>query len=104
QIARAEKKFKRPEQRRTQVALGEKKLAAVESRLADIKQLADALDKSIQSISSREQLVSAVKAEVETVHEISARSKADLAHVTEHRQEVSALKNPVDGRLLRIAG
>ena len=58
------------------------------SRLAEIKQVADELDKSIQSIASREQLVHAVKAEVESVHEISARSKADLAHVTEHRGEV----------------
>ena len=41
QLARAEKMFKQLEQRRSQVAFGEKKLAAVESRLAEIKQLAD---------------------------------------------------------------
>src|SRR5262249_10964115 len=70
QLARAEKMFKQLEQRRTQVAFGEKKLAGVETRLADIKQIADELDRNIQSIASREQLVNAVKAEVDAVHEI----------------------------------
>src|SRR5207237_250784 len=91
QLARAEKMFKQLEQRRTQVAFGEKKLAAVESRLVEIRQVTDELDKSIQSVSNREQLVNAVKAEVQAVHEISARSKADLTHVIEHRGEVAAL-------------
>src|SRR5262249_32360297 len=103
QLARAEKMFRQLEQRRTQAAVCEKKLAAVECRLGAIPRPADELDKSIQSISSREQLVSAVKAEVESVHEISARSRADLAHVTEHRAEVAALKTRVDDLLSRIA-
>jgi hypothetical protein len=58
-LARAEKMFK---QRCTQVAFGEAKLAAVETRLIEIKQLADELEKSIQTIASREQLINAVKA------------------------------------------
>ena len=45
----------------------------------------------------------AVKAEVENVYQISARSKADLAHVAEHRAEVAALKTQVDVLLSRIA-
>src|SRR5438046_3173381 len=60
-------------------------------------------DKSIAAIANREQLVNAVKAEVENVHQISARSKADLAHVAEHRGEVASLKNQVDVLLSRIA-
>jgi uncharacterized coiled-coil protein SlyX len=60
------------------------------------------LDKSIAAIAAREQLVNAVKAEVQNVHEISARSKADLAHVTEHRGEVATLKGQVDLLLSRI--
>ena len=51
----------------------------------------------------REELVNAVKAEVQGVHEISARSRADLNHVTEHRGEVATLKNQVDLLLSRIA-
>jgi chromosome segregation ATPase len=102
QLGRAEKMFKLLEQRRAQVAFGEKKLAAVETRLAEIKQVADSLDKDMQSISNREQLINAVKAEVETVHEISARSRADLAHVIEHRSDVASLKSQVDLLLSRI--
>ena len=44
-----------------------------------------------------------MRAEVETVHQISARSKADLTHVVEHRGEVTALKASVDDLLSRIA-
>ena len=44
-----------------------------------------------------------MKAEVETVHQISARSKADLSHVIESRGEVAALKIRVDELLSRIA-
>lgn len=103
QLARAEKMFKQLEQRRAQVAFGEKKLAAVETRLAEIKQLGDELEKNIQAIAARQQLVSTVKSEVEQVYQISARSKADLAHVAEHRGEVAALKTRVDELLSRIA-
>ena len=37
------------------------------------------------------------------MHQISARSKADLTHVIEHRGEVATLKNQVDLLLSRIA-
>jgi chromosome segregation ATPase len=102
QLARAEKMFKLLEQRRAQVAFGEKKLAAVETRLTEIKQLSEELEQNLHSVANREQLVKAVKAEVDTVHQISARSKADLAHVTEHRNEIAALKAQVDLLLARI--
>jgi len=94
--------FKQLESRRSQMAFGEKKLGVVESRLAEIKQLATELDKSIAAIASREQLVNVIKAEVENVHQISARGKADLAHVTEHLAEIATLKNQVDLLLSRI--
>ena len=44
-----------------------------------------------------------IKVEVEKVHQISARSKADLAHVTGHLAEVATLKSQVDLLLSRIA-
>jgi hypothetical protein len=39
--------------------------------------------------------VAAVKAEVENIHQIGARSKADLQYVAEHRGDVTALKSSV---------
>jgi chromosome segregation ATPase len=96
QLLRVERLFKQLEERRAQITVGERKLAGVEARLADIKQTSDDLERSHQAIASREQLVSAIKAEVETVHLISARSRADLDYVVQHRGEVSALKAHVD--------
>jgi hypothetical protein len=77
QLMRAEEMYKQLEARRSQVAFGEKKLAAVESRLPRSSSC-DRARQEHPAIASREQLVNAVKAEVETVHQISARSQADL--------------------------
>jgi hypothetical protein len=71
--------------------------------LAEIKQLTGDLEQSVAAIAGREQLIDAVKAEVEQVHEIGVRSKADLAYVAEHRGELIALKDQVDLLLSRIA-
>src|SRR5262249_9805366 len=67
QLTRAEEMFKQLEQRRSQVAFGEKKLSGVEARLTEIKQLATELDKDVSSIAGRQQLVSAIKAEVDQI-------------------------------------
>ena len=103
QLARAERMFKQVEERRLQITMAEKKLTAVEARLADIKAVSEELDRSHEAIELREQLVSAVKAEVEAVHAISARSKADLDHVMQHRGEVASLRVHVDQLSSRIA-
>jgi chromosome segregation ATPase len=103
QLLRVEKRFKQLEERRAQITVGERKLAEVEARLADIKQASHELERSHHAIASREQLVRAIKDEVETVHMISARSRADLDHVVQHRGEVSALKVQVDHLSSRIA-
>ena len=44
----------------------------------------------------------AVKAEVEGVHQISSRSKADLQFVTDHRAEVTDLRAKVEDLLGRV--
>jgi len=46
--------------------------------------------------------VDAVKREVEAVHAVCARSKADLAYIADHRSDVLSLKNTVDTLLPRI--
>ena len=47
-------------------------------------------------------LVQAVKAEVESVHKISSRSKADLQFVTDHRSDVTDLRAKVEDLLGRV--
>ncbi|MGC4084767.1 MAG: hypothetical protein QM736_22310 [Vicinamibacterales bacterium] len=102
QFNRGEAIFKQLEQRRTQVAFSEKKLAALEARLADLKVTTTELDKSMDGLARREEIIAAVKAELDQVHQIGTKTKADLAHVTAHRDEVASLKNTVDTLLARI--
>ena len=94
--------FKQLEQRRSQLVFAEKKIVAFEGRINELKQLTDHIDKQIESVSGRQTVVAAVKAEVENVHQIGARSKADLQYVAEHRADVAALKNSVDEVLSHI--
>ena len=94
--------FKQLEQRRTELTFAEKKMAAFESRIAELRQLTDHVDKQIDTIAVRQNLVAAVKAEVENVHEVGARSRADLQYVADHRAEVMALKLSVDEVLSHI--
>jgi len=103
QLTRAESTFKQLDERRVQITMAEKKLMAVEARLADIRHVSEELDRSHEAIASREQLVSAVRAEVEAVHLIGARSKSDLEYVMQHRSDVLALRTQVDQLLSRIA-
>jgi chromosome segregation ATPase len=103
QLLRVERLCEQLEERRALITVGERKLVGVEARLAEIKQAHDDLERHHEAIASREQLVSAIKQEVETVHLISARSRADFDYVSQHRGEVSALKVQVDHLLSRLA-
>ena len=47
--------------------------------------------------------VQGVRREIEGIHEISARSKADLEHVAAHRAEMVTLRDKLDGLLATIA-
>ena len=87
QLKRVEAMTKQLERRRSRLAFGEKKIATFESRLGELKTLADEVDAKIQAIAVRDTFVESVKQEVEGLHEISARSKADLDHVAAHRAD-----------------
>ena len=50
----------------------------------------------------REALVLAVKAEVDAVHLVSSRSRADLQYVAEHRNDVTTLRAQVEDLLGRV--
>jgi chromosome segregation ATPase len=103
QLRRVESLMAQLEQRRTQLTFTERKISAFEAKIGELKQLTDDVDTQIAAITGRQALVAAVKAEVESVHEVGARSKADLQYVAEHRSDVAALRNSVDG-LLALMG
>ena len=96
QLKRLEDQFKQLDQRRSQVVFAERKVAAFEGRLGELRTMTEEVERKIQAIGAREAFVCAVKKEVAAIHEVSARSKADLQHVTRHRGEVVALKVSVD--------
>src|SRR5262249_8441528 len=95
QVKRAEAMFKQLEQRRTQPGFSERKMGAVEAKMTDLAQRSSDIDQKMKVLGEREAVVSAVKAEVENVYQISARSKADLQYVSDHREEVAALRRQV---------
>lgn len=102
QLKRAETMVKQLEQRRTQLAFSEKKISTFEQRLTDLARATEGVEQKMKAIAEREALVQAVKAEVESVHKISSRSKADLQFVTDHRAAVSELREKVEDLLSRV--
>ena len=102
QLKRLEDQFKELDQRRSQVVFAERKVTAFEGRLGELRTMVEEVERNIQAIGAREAFVGTVKKEVAAIHEISARNKADLQHVTQHRGEVVALKASVDAVLKGI--
>ena len=96
QLKRVDTQLKQLGQRHSQLAFAEKKLATFEGRLGDLKSLSDDVDRKIQGLAAREAFVGSVKKEVDEVHQISQRSRADLQHVADHRNEVEQLRKRVD--------
>ena len=103
QLKRLETTAKQLEQRGSQLAFAEKRIGAFEIRLVDLCQMASQIEGTIQRLADRESVVQAVRREVEAVHDISARSKADLDHVEAHRTDVVTLRDKLDGLLGAIA-
>ena len=102
QLKRLDNQFKQLDQRRSQVAFAEKKIVAVEGRITDLRSMTEKIERKIQGIAAREGFIGAVKKEVATVHEISARSKVDLQHVAEQRGAIEALRVNVEKALKGI--
>ena len=61
------------------------------------------MERQIQALATRETFVRTVKKEVDEVHQISQRSKADLQHVVGHRTQVDALRKQFDDALKSVS-
>ena len=99
QIKQVDSQLKQLDQRHSQLAFADKKISAFESRLGDLKTLSEDVERKTKAIASREAVVGSVKKEVDEVHQISQRSKSDLQHVVDHRNEVDALRERVEAAL-----
>jgi chromosome segregation ATPase len=102
-LKRLETTSKDLEQRGSQLAFAEKRIGAFETRLVDLCQMANEIETTIQRVMDRGTVVEAVRREVEGIHAISDRSRADLEHVAAHRAEMVTLRDKLDGLLSTIA-
>ncbi len=84
------------EQRHDQLVFSEKRIATFESKIADLKGVTDTIERRIQDVIARDETVKSVLREVEGVHDVSAKAKADLHYLDAHRGEVIALRGRVD--------
>lgn len=84
------------EQRHDQLAFSEKRIATFEAKIAELAGATDTIERRIQDVASRDETVQAIRREVEGVRELSARSKADLAHLESQRADVVSLRANVD--------
>jgi chromosome segregation ATPase len=91
------------EQRREALLFSERRLEGVEARLLQVLERSDGLADMMRSLQEREALVLAVKAEVEQIYQISQRSRADLQHVAEGREELAGVRQQLDTLLATAA-
>jgi len=84
------------EQRHDQLAFSEKRIATFEAKIGELRGATETIERRIEDVVSRDETVQSIRREVEGVQEISARSKADLAHLESQRGEVVALRANVD--------
>ena len=103
QLRRAETMYVALEQRRSQLAFSEKKLATVEIRMAELGKKSTDIELKMKALDDRDAVVAAVRSEVDNIHQISAKSLEDLQYVSDHREQVAALRRQVD-ELLATAG
>ena len=84
------------------MAFSEKKVSAFEERLGALRSMSDEVEGKIQAIATREAFIDSIKREVESVHAVSARSKAELEQVVAHRSAVAEAKVRADQVLASV--
>jgi chromosome segregation ATPase len=70
---------------------------------AELAQKSDELEQKLKALADRETVVSAVKGELDTVHQMSAKSKADLQYINEHSEDLSLLRSRLEELLTLTA-
>lgn len=84
------------EQRHDQLSFSEKRISSFEAKIAELKGVTETIERRIQDVVARDETVQSIRREVEGVHDVSARSKADLHHLDAHRGDIVALRSRVD--------
>jgi DNA repair exonuclease SbcCD ATPase subunit len=96
QIAKLGQAFAHIEERRDQVAFAERRMGTFEGRLRDLETLAGAVETRMAALTDQSDTLDALRREVDGVHDVAARSKADLEHLEAQRGSVAMLRSRVD--------
>ena len=91
QLRRTETMYRGLEQRRSQLAFSDKKLGDVEAKMSELTQTAAAVEQQMKTLVERGNVIVAVKAEIDSIHEVSAKSREDLQYMSDRRGEVAEL-------------
>jgi hypothetical protein len=103
QLVRAAALLAQIQERSAEAAVSETRLAAIESRCQDITRLGEDMERCVLFISEREAQVLGVRAEVDGIHAVCERSRADLALLSDRRAEVQQLRASTDALLTQMA-
>lgn len=103
QMARTETMFKALDQRRSQLAFADRKAANVEARVTELLNRTADLDRRMEALAERDAVVASVKTELENIHRIGAKSRADLEFIVDHREEVTATRSHINELLTRMS-
>jgi chromosome segregation ATPase len=82
--------------RRKQLTMADKRMGAIQARLEELHGLTEDVDRRVHELGQREAIVEAVRRQVEAVHAVGLKSRADLEYVEAHRNEMAVLRERVD--------
>ena len=88
--------FRKLEQRRDQIAFTEHRIGAFEATANELTAQCETVERRLRDLAAQNEMLAAVRRDVEGVHSASADSKADLAYLEAHRSEVVALRAQLD--------
>jgi DNA repair exonuclease SbcCD ATPase subunit len=86
-----------------ELTTAEARVALVERQLDELARTSVSVDDRMQALADRQRVIDAVRETVEAVHDVSARSKADLDFVAGHRDEIAAVRQQFDTLLATAA-
>ena len=96
QLRRLEASLRQLEQRRSQLTFMQRTVIGFEEKIENLSQLSNDLDRRIETVGGRMEMVDAVRGQVEGVHDVSSKCRADLEQLSEQRAALATMKERVD--------
>ena len=75
----------------------------LQMKQAELAQKSDEFEQKLKALADRDPVVRAVKEELDTVQQMSAKSQADLQYISDHREDLSLLRSRLEELLTLTA-